>query len=382
MAITFERSWECEDLKAYRKTVARFIEAEIAPRDEKARHDGRVQRKLWKMAGELGLLCSDIPEQFGGGGGDFRHEAVMLEELSRRGLSGMATSVQSIVAHYLLSHGTEPQRKKYLSRLATGELIGAIAMTEPGAGSDLQAITTTAKRHGDSYVLNGSKTFITHGYLANLIVVACKTDPSRGASGTSLVIVETEGCKGYSVGRVLDKIGLKAQDTSELYFEDVEVPAANLIGEKEGQGFAQLMSDLPYERTLIAVGSAAAMEGAYHEALRYVRERKVFGKTVADFQNTRFKLAEAATQIAAARSFVDRCVEQLVAGKLDPATAAMAKVFATEAQGRVVDELLQLFGGYGYMNEYRIARMYVDARISRIFGGTNEVMKEVIARAM
>jgi len=382
MTMDFRRSWSDENLELFRDNVVRFVETEVVPGDEAARRCGNVGHAVWRKAGELGLLCTDIPEEHGGAGGDFRHEAVIIEEMSRRALSGMSTSVHSIVAHYVLSHGTEAQRKKYLPRLARGELVGAIAMTEPGTGSDLQAVRTRADKRDGGYVINGSETFITNGFLAGVVLVVAKTDPTQAARGTSILIVETETCSGYRVGRVLDKIGLKAQDTSELFFDEVKVPAENLLGGHEGQGFFQLMGDLPYERLIIGVGALAAMEGAYQATLEYVRERKVFGKPIADLQNTRFKLAEVATQIKVGRAFIDRCVEDLLAGKLDTATASMAKLWASEAQGRVIDECLQLFGGYGYMNEYMIARMYTDARVQRIYGGTNEIMKEVIARAL
>jgi len=382
MALSFKRSWTDQDLDLYRDSVSRFLDAEMVPGDEVARKAGNVGHALWRHAGELGFLCSDIPEAWSGAGGDFRHEAVLCEEMARRGLTGMGTSVHAIVAHYLLNHGTPDQKSRYLPRLARGELVGAIAMTEPGTGSDLQAIRTRAERRGDGYVLNGSKTFITNGFLAGLVLVVAKTDPAQAARGTSILIVETKDLPGYRVGRVLDKVGLKAQDTSELFFDDVVVPAANLLGGQEGQGFFQLMGDLPYERLIIGVLALAAMEGAYEATLAYVRERQAFGKPVADFQNTRFKLAEVATTITVGRAFIDRCVEQLVAGQLDTATASMAKLWASEAQGRVVDECLQLFGGYGYMNEYLIGRMYADARVQRIYGGTSEVMKEVISRAL
>ncbi|MEJ8851820.1 acyl-CoA dehydrogenase family protein [Variovorax rhizosphaerae] len=382
MPIDFRRSWSDEDLELYRDNVVRFIETEMVPHDEEARKAGHVGHAIWRKAGAIGLICADIPEEYGGGGGDFRHEAVFYEEAARRGLSGMATSVHAIVAHYFLNHGTEAQKREYLPRMARGELVGAIAMTEPGAGSDLQGVRTRAERDGDDYVINGSKTFITNGFLAGVVLVVAKTDPKQGAKGTSILIVETEGCKGFRVGRVLDKIGMKAQDTSELFFDDVRVPAANLLGGQEGQGFFQLMSDLPYERTIIGVAALATMEGAYEATLDYVRDRKAFGQPVANFQNTKFKLAEIATQIKVGRAFIDRCVEDLVAGKLDTATASMAKLWGSETQGRVVDECLQLFGGYGFMSEYMVARMYADARVQRIYGGTNEIMKEVISRAL
>jgi acyl-CoA dehydrogenase len=383
MAVEFKRSWSDAEVESFRDNWVRFVETEMAPGDAEARKRGHVGHELWRRAGELGFLCVDVREEWGGGGGDFRHEAVLHEEMARRALSGMSIGVHSIAAHYLLNHGTDDQKRRYLPRLAKGELVGAIAMTEPGAGSDLQAIRTRAERTGNrEYVLNGSKTFISNGYLAGLIVVVCKTDPAERARGISLILVETKDCPGFRVGRLLDKIGRKAQDTAELFFDDVRVPSDNLLGGVEGQGFFQLMGDLPYERLMIGVGALAAMEGAYRATLDYVRQRQAFGRAIADFQNTRFKLAEVATQIMAGRAFVDRCVEELLAGRLDAATAAMAKLWASEVEGRVIDELLQLHGGYGYMNEFMIARLYADARIARIYGGTNEIMKEVIARAL
>jgi acyl-CoA dehydrogenase len=382
MPVEFGRSWNDEEVERFRESWVRFVETEMQPHDAEARKRGHVGHDLWRHAGELGFLCVDIPEEWGGAGGDFRHQAVLHEEMARRALSGMSIGVHVIAAHYLLNHGTEDQKRRYLPRMAKGELVCAIAMTEPGAGSDLQAIRTRAERHGNQYALNGSKTFISNGYLAELVVVVCKTDPAERARGISLMLVETRDCPGFRVGRLLDKIGLKAQDTAELFFDDVRVPADNLLGGVEGQGFYQLMTDLPYERMMIGVGALAAMEGAYRATLDYVREREAFGRPIADFQNTRFKLAEVATQIMAGRAFIDRCVERLVEGTLDAATAAMAKLWASETEGRVIDELLQLHGGYGYMNEFLIARMYADARIMRIFGGTNEIMKEVIARAL
>ena len=382
MPLDCKRSWNDSDLDLYRDTACRFIDEEMAPQDKAARERGHVGHEIWRRAGELGLLCADMPEEFGGGGGDFRHEAVFCEEMARRALSGMNTSVHSIVAHYLLNHGTDEQKRAYLPRMATGEVIGAIAMTEPGAGSDLQGIRTRAEKQGDGYVLSGSKTFITNGFLAGLVLVVAKTDASQGARGMSILIVETEGCKGFSVGRVLDKMGMHAQDTSELFFDGVRLGAEQLLGGAPGQGFYQLMSDLPYERLIIGVSALASMEGAYEQTLAYVRERKAFGLTVAELQNTKFKLAEIATQIMVGRAFIDRCVESLVAGRLDTATASMAKLWASEAQGKVIDECVQLFGGYGYMMEYPVARMYVDARVQRIYGGTSEIMKEVIARSL
>jgi acyl-CoA dehydrogenase len=382
MGIEFKPAWSDPDLDLYRDTVVRFIESEVLPGDPQARQRGHVGHELWRKAGALGLLCSDIPEAYGGAGGDFRHEAVLYEELARRSLTGMSVSVHSIVAHYLLNHGTEAQKQRYLPRMARGELVGAIAMTEPGAGSDLQGIATRAVRCDGGYVINGAKTFITNGYLAGLVLVVARTDPSQRARGMSILIVETEGCAGYRVGPLLDKIGLKAQDTAELFFDDVRVNADQLLGAEEGRGFAQLMSDLPYERLAVGVIAVGMMQGAFEAALRHARERQAFGKPLIELQNTRFKLAEAATIIKAARAFVDACVTDLVAGRLDTVTASMVKSWASDMQGKVIDECLQLFGGYGYMNEFVIARMYVDARVQRIYGGANEVMKEVIARGL
>ena len=382
MTIDFTPSWLDADLATYRDTVDRFVETEMLPGDEAARHRGHVGHEIWRLAGAHGLLCVDVPEAYGGAGGDFRHECLFHDAMSRRGLTGFNAAVHSIAAHYIVNHGTEAQKQRFVPKLASGECVGAIAMTEPAAGSDLQGLKLRARRDGDHYVLDGSKTFISNGFLAELVIVVAKTDPALGAKGTSLFVVETRDLPGYRVGRVLDKIGLKAQDTSELFFDEVRVPAENLLGGVEGQGFFQLMSDLPYERTIIAAIAVAAMEGALAQTLAYVQERKAFGQAIADFQTTRHKLAEIATQVKVARCFVDRCIEQRVAGTLDTVTASMAKQWTTDLQGRVIDECLQLFGGYGYMNEYPIARMYVDARVQRIYGGANEIMKELVARSL
>ena len=382
MPIDLRPTWANEELDAWRESVARFVEDEVAPADAKAREQGHLDPSFWRRAGELGMLCTDIPDTFGGAGGDFRHEAVVHEELARRSLLSLNTGVHSIAAHYFLNHGTPQQQEDFLPRMVTGELVGALAMTEPGAGSDVQAIRTRARRDGDQWVLNGSKTFISNGLLAGVIMVLAKTDPNAGAKGISIFVVETAKAPGFRVGKLIDKIGLKGQDTTELFFDEMRLPANALLGEIEGRGFAQAMGDLPYERTIIGVSSVAAMEGALAATLTYVRERQVFGQRLADLQNTKFKLAEIATQVKVARVFIDDCIKRLAAGALDTATASMAKLWCSEAQARVVDECLQLFGGYGYTTEYMISRMYTDARIQRIYGGTNEIMKEVISRAL
>ena len=363
----------------FRDSVRRFIAREVAPHHAQWEKDGQVSRALWKKAGELGLLCTAIPVEYGGGGGDFRHSAIMTEEFARQIYSGPGFRLHSdIAAFYILHQGSEEQKRKWLPKMATGEVIFALAMTEPAAGSDLQGIRTTAIRDGDHYVVNGSKTFITNGQLADVVILACKTDPREGAKGVSLLLVETDQ-PGFRRGRNLDKLGMKAQDTSELFFDDMRVPVANILGE-EGRGFRTLMAELPQERLLVAMSSIAGAEGALEATLAYTRDRKAFGQAIADFQYNRFKLAEMKTQVTIGRSFVDRCTELLLDGKLDVETAAMCKYWVTEMEGRLVDTCLQMHGGYGYMTEYPIARAYADARVRRIFGGANEIMLELIAR--
>jgi acyl-CoA dehydrogenase len=374
--------WMDEDLSIFRDTVARFLEAEMVPNEDQWRKQQHVGRDIWRKAGATGLLCTDVSAGFGGVGGDFRHEAVLYEELARRGLSGFGQGVHSICAHYLVNHGTDEQKQRFLPRMASGELIGAIGMTEPGAGSDLQGLRTQALRDGADYIINGSKIFITNGYLAGLIALVVKTQPGTGAKGTSILMVETANLAGFRVGRILDKMGMKSQDTAELFFEDVRVPAANLLGGSEGKGFYQLMGDLPYERAIIAVAAVGAMEGALAQTIRYVKDRKAFGKSIAEFQNTKFKLAEIATKTHIARVFVDDCIAKVVAGTLDTVTASMAKYWITDTQQEVLDECVQLHGGYGYMNEYLVCRLFADSRVQRIYGGTNEIMKELISRAL
>lgn len=378
----YRSPWMDEELDLFREAARRFVASEIEPHDARYREQHRVDRELWNKAGEVGLLCTDIPVSYGGVGGDVRHEAVVVEELGRRGITSLGHSVHSIVAHYLLNYGTEEQKLRWLPRMATGELVGAIAMTEAGAGSDLQAVKTRAHRDGDEYVIKGSKTFISNGYHAGLVAVVAKSDPAQRAKGISILMVETRDRPGYRVGRVLDKIGQNGWDTAELFLDDVRVPVDCLLGGVEGQGFAQLMNDLPYERTLLAIGGVAAMEYALALTVDYTRHRKAFGKALLEMQNTRFKLAEVRTWVHVARVFIDDCIVKLREGRLDTVDASMAKWWLTDLQGKVADECLQLFGGYGYMKEYPISRLYVDARVQRIYGGANEVLKEIIARSL
>ncbi len=378
----YESPWMDDDLRMLREAVSRFVESEMVPHEARWRKQKHVDRSTWRQVGEAGFLLMDVPPEYGGGGGDFRHEAVLYEECNRRGISGFGQGVHSIAAHYVLNYGTEEQKQRWLPRMARGELIGAIAMTEPGAGSDLKGIRTRAVREGGEYVINGSKIFITNGSIATILMLVVRTDPGDRSRGLSILMVETENLPGYRVGRVLDKMGMTAQDTSELFFEDVRVPADCLLGLEEGKGMHQLMGDLPYERLTIALGGVAAMEGALAETARYVKERQAFGQKIGEFQNTRFKMAEVATLVRVARTFVDRCIEQLVQGELDTETAAMAKWWITDVQQQVMDECVQLHGGYGYMNDYLVCRMFADSRVQRIYGGTNEIMKELISRSI
>ena len=380
---TFPSPWMTDEHRMLQESVARYIAERWTPRAAEFRESGSMPPEVWREAGANGLLCVSTPAGYGGGGGDFGHEAVILLEQARANLSGWGGGLHSaIVAPYILHYGTEEQKRRWLPKMATGELITAIAMTEPGTGSDLQSVRTRARRDGDHYVLSGAKTFITNGQNANLVCVVCRTGDETGAKGISLLFVETDDAPGFRRGRRLDKVGMKAQDTSELYFDDCRVPVANLLGGKEGQGFFQLMQELPQERLIIAVSGVGAMERALSETLAYTKERKAFGKTVWDFQNTRFKLAEVQAVVLAARAFVDACMVAHLKGELDAARAALAKSWVSEQQCKVMDECLQLFGGYGYMMEYPIAELYVDARVQRIYCGTTEIMKELAARFM
>ena len=376
-------SWMTEDLDQLRSLARDVFAKELTPHQERFAEQHEVDRDLWRRLGELGLMCISIPEEYGGGGGTFAHEAVLIEEQARALDSSWGNSVHSgIVAHYLCNYGSEQQKRRWLPRLASGDLVAAIAMSEPGAGSDLQAVRTRAVRSGDHYVINGAKTFITNGAQAELIIVVAKTDADQGAHGISLIVVETPEVEGFRRGRVLDKLGLEGQDTSELFFDDVRVPVANLLGEQEGQGFVQLMQQLPQERLLIAVAAVAGMEIALELTLDYVKQRQAFGRELIKFQNTKIELAECATEAAFARAFLDQCIERHIAGQLDVPTAAMAKMWTTERLCRVADRCLQLFGGYGYMKEYPIARIWADARVQKIYGGTNEIMKEIVGRSL
>ena len=375
--------WMTEDLVLLEEQSRRFMAAEFVPHVERWNEEGIYDRDVWKKAGEAGLLCASMPEDYGGAGGTFAHEAVINRELSLAGFDSFGAPLHSgIVAPYILHYGTEEQKRRWLPKLATGELIGAIAMTEPGTGSDLQAVRTTAVKSGNRYVLNGSKTFITNGQHANLIIVVAKTDPKAGAKGTSLMVVETDDAEGFRRGRKLKKLGLDSADTSELFFEEVSLPADNLLGAEEGQGFAQLMTELPQERLIVAVHAMAMMERALALTIDYVKERKAFGKAIIEFQNTQFVLAECKTEATVAKVFLDHCIGRHVGRGLDTATASMAKYWMTDLQGKIIDRCLQLFGGYGYMDEYPISRMYRDARVLRIYAGTNEIMKLLIARGL
>lgn len=373
-----------EELSVLETMVGRFIDRHATPADvERWRGNGSVDRDLWLKAGEAGLLGVSIPAEYGGGGGDFRHEAVLMEQLGLRGVQGFALPLQNaVVAPYIVSFGTEEQKRKWLPKVASGETVLAIAMTEPGAGSDLQAMKTHARREGDQYVINGQKTFITNGLHASLVIVACKTSRDEGAKGISLIVVETDKVEGFERGRLLHKLGQEGRDTTELFFNEMRVPAENLLGDEEGHGFAQLMQKLPQERMVIAWQCMAQMEYALDVTIDYVKQRKAFGKRILDFQNSQFKLAECKTKATIAKVFLHHCTERLLEGELDTSTASMAKYWISETCCTVIDECLQLHGGYGYMLEYPIAQMYKDARVNRIYGGANEIMKLLIARSL
>ena len=377
-----ESPWQIEEAGIFRRTVRKFVESELAPRVSDWAERGCSDKESWIKAGAAGLLLPDVPETYGGGDGTFAFEAVVIEELARAGVH-IGFGVQSIVAHYILSYGDEAQKQRWLPRMARGELIAAIGMTEPGAGSDLQAIQTLARKDGDAYVINGSKTFITNGANANLVCLVVRTDPkATGPRSLSMIVVETEGLEGYRVGRPLEKIGRHVQDTCELFFSSVRVPAANLLGAGEGRGLFQMMDQLRYERVSVGLNAVVNAERAIEITTDYVKGRKAFGKALMDFQNTRFKLAECKTEAHIGRVFIDNCIQLFILGQLDLVTAAMAKYWLTERESRIIDECVQLHGGFGYMQEYPIARMWVDSRAQRIYAGSNEVMKELIGSSL
>lgn len=372
--------WMDEEIEAFREQVRRYVAGEIAPGLDGWRRQGYIPREVWQAFGKMGFLLPEIEEVYGGAGASLAYQLVVQDELARAEVPAI-TAVHSIATHYILEYGTPEQKQRWLPKLVSGEMLAGIAMTEPGCGSDLQALRTRARREGDEYVIDGAKTFITNGFTANLLVVAVRTGEA-GSRGVSLIVLETENLPGFHVGRRLEKLGQHASDTAELSFDSVRVPADHLLGVAEGKGFTQMMSQLPYERMLLAVPAAAVIERAVELTLEYTQQRKAFGQSLYDFQNTRFKLAECATLAHVVRTFVNNCIQRLLDGQLDETAAYMAKWWCTEQQCKVTDECLQLFGGYGYMTEYPIARLYADARVQRIYGGANEIMKELIARRL
>ncbi|MDT5210327.1 MAG: acyl-CoA dehydrogenase [Mycobacterium sp.] len=378
----YRSAWADDDVVALKEMATKFFETEALPHRERWAAQKCVDREFWFKAGELGLLCTSVPEEYGGGGGTLAHDFAVMEAQAACGESGFGNQVHSgLVTHYILAYGTEEQKRRWLPGMASGALVSAIAMTEPGGGSDLKALRTTAIREGDHYRLNGAKTFTSNGSSADLIVLVVKTDPAAGTKGVSLLVLETADAAGFRVGRILEKVGMKAQDTAELFFDDVLVPAENLLGE-EGAGYGYAMRQLAHERLVVAVWGTAVLESAVEETVKYTKDRHAFGSSLFDMQNTRFELAECATIARIARVFVDDCIERHLRGELDAMTASMAKAWVSDMQVAVIDRCVQLFGGYGYMLEYPIARMFVDSRAQKIYAGANEVMKELIARSL
>lgn len=383
ISASYRSSWKDESVLALSSVADKFFDTELVANREKFEQQKAVDKALWRQAGDIGLLCCSIPEEYGGGEGTFAHDLAVLEAQARAGDLAFGNGVHSgIVAHYILAYGTEEQKLRWLPKMASGEWVAAVAMTEAGAGSDLQNIRTRAVRDGDDFIISGSKTFITNGQTADLIVTVVKTDPSQGARGISLIVVEAEQCEGFRRGRVLDKVGMPTADTSELSFEDARVPAGNLLGGVEGQGFGQLMTQLAQERLIIGIVAVAAMETALALTVEYTKAREAFGQSIWDYQTTQFTLAEIATEVHIARVFIDSCIERHLTSFLDGTTAAMAKWWLSEQQVRTIDRCVQFFGGYGYMREYPIARLYQDSRATMIYGGANEIMKGLVARAL
>ena len=375
-------TWTAEEHHLFGDSVQKFYEQEMVPNINKWNDEGIVDRKFWLKAGNAGIMGGSVPEEYGGSGGDMGFDSIALYEQAKTGDFSWGYGIQSIVIHYVTAYGSHEQKAKWLPKLISGEKVGALAMTEPGAGSDVQSISTSARRDGNQYRINGSKIFITNGQTADLIIVCSKTDKNAGAKGVSLIMIDASEVDGFKRGKNLKKLGLKGNDTSELFFENVKVPLTNLLGDEEGQGFYQLMKQLPWERLCIGITALGAIDYALSETVKYVQQRNAFGKRVMDFQNTRFKLAEVKTKAEVLRSFINDCVARLRDNKLDAATASMAKWWGSQVQNEVMDECLQLHGGYGFMMEYPIARMYADARVQSIYGGTNEIMKELIARSI
>ena len=381
-SLDWQGSWMTEEHLMFKESTRKFMEAEIVPHTERWAEQGMVDRDFWYKAGEAGLLGASAPVEFGGAGVDQSFDALTTYEQARSGDAGWGFGVHNICLHYVVAYGNEEQKARWLPGLISGEIVPAIAMTEPGTGSDLQAVRTSAEKDGDDYIINGSKIFITNGQQADIVIVVAKTDKDAGGRGISLIVVETADAEGFERGRNLKKLGMKGQDTSELFFENVRVPRANLLGNEEGQGFIHLMLQLGWERLAIGIAAIGAMDSMIDETLSYVKDRKAFGKRLMDLQNTRFKMAEAKSKLDVTKAYINECMVKLIAGELGPVEGATAKWWGSQMQCEVADECLQLHGGYGYMMEYPIARSYADSRVQKIYGGANEIQKELIARSL